>query len=65
MTLKLEVGKTYVTADGTPVKILSQDADQTWPFNGSDGDHYRADGGYWSSGEGYGDLVAELQPPAA
>lgn len=64
MTLKIEVGKTYVTKDGTPVKILRNDGDETWPFDASDGMAYRADGGYWSEGDSVLDLVAELQPPA-
>lgn len=64
MTLKLEVGKTYVTADGTPVKIESQDKNSDWPFNGSDGDCYQADG-RCDGVPCMRDLVAELQPPCS
>lgn len=63
-TLRLEVGKTYVTADGTPVKIESED-DTQYPMNGSDGDCYMRNGRQWNDGPNPGDLIAELQEPGA
>lgn len=65
MTLKLEVGKTYVTADGTPVKIESDDGRGGYPMNGSDGDAYMRNGRLWEDEANPGDLIAELQEPGA
>lgn len=63
MTLKLEVGKTYVTASGEPVNILSKDNDVKYPFNGSDGHCYTPGGKYYVGGPCSLDLVSELQEP--
>lgn len=62
--LKLEVGKTYVTADGTPVKIVSKDDHPDFPFDGSNGDCYRADG-RCDGVPCRRDLVSELVEPGA
>lgn len=63
MTLKLEVGKTYVTADGTPVKIVSKDCDPKYPFNGSDSHCFTPDGKYYAGGSTTHDLIRELPEP--
>ena len=64
MTLKLEVGKTYVTADGTPVKIVDRDDAMHYPFNGSNGDCYMENGRLVSDMfQDDGDLIAGLQAP--
>lgn len=63
--LTLEVGKTYVTADGTPVKIVSRDDDPAYPCNGSNAMCYTENGQEWQSGPTAGDLIAELQEPQA
>lgn len=65
--LTLEVGKPYVTADGTPVKIVSRDDDDNWPFDGSNGDCYGPAGNIGLLGDDAepGDLIAELQAPQA
>lgn len=63
--LKLEVGKTYVTADGTPVKIVSEDNHPDFPFDGSNGDSYAPDGRWAKMGAHEANLVAELQEPGA
>lgn len=65
MTLKLEVGKTYVTASGEPVNILSKDNDVNYPFNGSDSGCYTPGGQYYVGGPCSLDLVSELQEPGA
>lgn len=65
MTLKLEVGKTYVTASGEPVNILSKDNDVNYPFNGSDSGCYTPGGQYYIGGSCSLDLVSELQEPGA
>lgn len=65
MTIKLEVGKTYVTRAGEPVKILSEDGDMNYPFNGSDSSCYTPGGQYYGGGPCSLDLVSELQEPGA
>lgn len=61
--LTLEVGKTYVTADGTPVKIVSEDCDETYPMNGSNAMCYMRNGKEWNTGPTDGDLIEELPEP--
>ena len=44
--MKLQIGKTYVTADGHEVTITGCDKDHPLPFIGDDNCGYRPDGGY-------------------
>lgn len=47
-TLKLEVGKTYLSREGEEVKIVSKDSTSNLPYRGSGGNWY-AESGKWSS----------------
>lgn len=58
-TLKLEVGKTYRSRKGEEVKIVKHDVGSPWPYCGSSGKGYAADG-KWASMGSPCDLIEEV-----
>lgn len=63
--LRLEVGKSYRSRDGEKVTITDKDSDDTWPFNGDNGDCYTLNGrAYDDDCPMDSDLIAEWVEPA-
>jgi len=58
-TLKLQVGKTYRSREGEVVKIVKHDVGSPWPYCGSSGKGYAADG-KWASMGSPCDLIEEV-----
>lgn len=57
--IKLEVGKTYRSRRGEEVRIVKHDVRSPWPYCGSSGKGYAADGKWASMGSPH-DLIEEV-----
>jgi hypothetical protein len=56
----LEAGKTYRNRKGELVKIIKNDGDDIYPFDGDNDLCYTPKGFYWDDGQEYGDDLIEL-----